>query len=84
MALGLSVVDCVEHSGGEEGKVLEVFGWIVEDLGIDEGELGAADAVCFHLLEFAEELGFFHSGAEPPPAHHGSRVGWRVFEVGLE
>ena len=36
-AFGLGVVDGVEHGGGEEGKVLEAFGGIVEDHGVDEG-----------------------------------------------
>ncbi len=70
-AFGLGVVDGVEHLGGEEGEVLEAFGGVVEDFGVDEGELGSADAVGFHLLELAEDLGLFHGGAEPPPADHG-------------
>ena len=77
-------MDGVEHGGGEEGEVLEAFGGIVEDFGVDEGEFGSADAVGFHLLEFAEDLGFFHSGAEPPPAHHGLGIGWGILEAGLE
>ena len=34
---GLGVVDGVEHGGGEEGEVLEVFCGVVEDFGVDEG-----------------------------------------------
>ena len=83
-AFGLGVVDGVEHGGGEEGEVLEIFGGIVEDLGVDEGEFGSADAVGFHLLELAEDLGFFHSGAEPPPTNHGTSVRGRILKVGLE
>jgi hypothetical protein len=80
-AFGLGVADGVEHSGGEEGEILEIFGGVIEDLRVDEGEFGSADAVGFHLLEFAEDLGFFHSGAEPPPAHHEPGVGWRILKV---
>ena len=36
-AFGLGVVDGVEHGGGEEGVVLEAFGGVVDDFGIDEG-----------------------------------------------
>ena len=36
-AFGLGVVDGVEHGGGEEGEVLEAFGGVVEDFGVDEG-----------------------------------------------
>ncbi len=81
MAFGLGVVDGVEHGGGEEGKVLEAFGGIVEDDGVDEGEFCAADAVGFHLLELVEDLGFFHCGAKPPPADHGTGIGWRILEA---
>src|ERR1700678_741406 len=83
-ALGLGVVDGVEHGGGEERKIFEAFGGVVEDFGVDEGEFGSADAVGFHLLEFVEDLGLFHSGAEPPPADHGFGIGWRNLEVRLE
>ena len=83
-AFGLGVVDGVEHGGGEEGEVLDVAGGVVEDFGVDEGELGAADAVGFHLLELAEDFGFFDGGAEPPPADHGAGVGGWVGEVAEE
>ncbi len=80
-AFGLGVADVVEHLGAEEGFVDEIFGGVVEDLGVDEGEFGAADAVGFHLLEFVEDLGFFNSDAEPPPADHGAGVGWWLLEL---
>ncbi len=57
---------------------------IVDDEGVDEGEFDAADAVCFHLLELAQDLRLFDGGAEPPPAHHGSGVVGRVLEVLVE
>lgn len=83
-AFGLGVVNGVEHCGGEEGKILEAFGGIIKDDGVDEGEFGAADAVGFHLLELVEDLGFFHSCTEPPPANHGfGVVGW-IQELLLE
>ena len=76
-AFGLGVGDGVEHLGREEGEVLEAFGGVVEDFGVDEGEFGAADAVGLHLLELAEDLGLVDGGAEPPPADHGlGGVGW--------
>jgi hypothetical protein len=83
-AFGLGVADVVEHGGANEGLVDEIFGGVVEDFRVDEGEFGSADAVGFHLLKLAEYLGFFDGGAEPPPAHHGLGVGWRVFKVGLD
>ena len=83
-AFGLGVADGVEHGRREEGEVDEILCGVVEDLGIDEGKFGSADAVGFHLLEFAENLGFFHSGAEPPPADHGPCVGWGILKAGLE
>ena len=70
----LGEVDGVEHGGREEGQVA------LELEGIDEGELDAADAVGFHLLELAEDLGLFNGGAEPPPADHGAGGGGRVGE----
>ncbi len=64
-------------AGERKAIVDEAFGWVVEDLGVDEGEFGSADAVGLHLLELAEDLGLFGSGSEPPPAHHGlGVVGW--------
>ena len=82
-AFGLGVADVVEHLGAEEGLVDEVFGGVVEDLGVDEGEFGAADAVGFHLLEFAEDLWLFHSGSEPPPADHGRASAGGLLELRL-
>ena len=36
-AFGLGVVDGVEHGWREEGEIVEAFGWVVENLGVDEG-----------------------------------------------
>ena len=80
----LGIADVVEHLGREEGLVDEIFGRVVEDLGVDEGEFGTTYAVGFHLLEFVEELWFFNSGSEPPPADHRAGVGWRLLELLLE
>ncbi len=68
---GLGVGDGVEHFGGEEGEIFDVLRGVVELLGVDEGEFGAADAVGLHLGEFAEDFGLGDGGAEPPPADHG-------------
>ena len=57
---------------------MRFFGGVVEDLGIDEGEFGSADAVGFHLLEFAEDFRLFDGGAEPPPADHGPGARRRI------
>ena len=46
-AFSLGVADVVEHLGAEEGFVDEVFGGVVEDLRVDEGEFRSADAVWF-------------------------------------
>ena len=80
----LGEVDGVEHGGREEGKVDEILCRVVEDLRVDEGEFGATDAVGLHLLELAEDLGFFHCRAEPPPTDHGFGVGWGTLEVCYE
>jgi hypothetical protein len=81
---GLGVVDVVEHVGADEGLVDEAFGGVVEDLGVDEGELGAADSVGLHLLELAKDLGLFYGGTEPPPADHGPGVSGGILEALFE
>ncbi len=83
-AFGLSVVDAIEHGWAEKGLVDDLFGGIVEYLGIDEGQFCSSDAVGSHLLEFAEDLGFFDGGAEPPPADHGLGFLRRILKVLLE
>jgi hypothetical protein len=62
----------------------EAFGGVVEDLGVDEGELGAADSVGLHLLELAKDLGLFYGGTEPPPADHGPGVSGGILEALFE
>jgi hypothetical protein len=70
----LSVVHAVKHLWREEGIIPEVLGRVVQHLGVDENKLGPADAVRFHLLQFAKQLAFFHRDAEPPPADHGAKL----------
>ena len=77
----------IEHLGGEEREILEAFRRVVEDFRVDEGEFGALNTVSLHLLEFAQDFGLDHGGAEPPPADHWTGfVGWieKVFAEGVE
>ena len=80
----LRVVHAVKHLWREEGIIPEALGRVVQHLGVDECKLGSADAVRFHLLQFAKQLAFFHRDAKPPPADHGARFSRRVLELLFE
>ena len=80
-AFGLCVVDVVKHLGREEGKVLQALAGVVEYLRINEGKLGALNAVGLHLLQLAQDLGLNDGRTKPPPAHHGTGVVRRTNEV---
>jgi hypothetical protein len=80
-ALGLRVVDRVQHLGREKCKVLEPLGRVVEHLRVDEREFRAPDSVGLHLLQFLQDLRLHHRRAEPPPAHHGAGFVGRVEEA---
>jgi hypothetical protein len=54
--------------------------WIVEFEGINRLYFKASKAARFHLLELVSQFRLRHCGAEPPPAHHYSRIVGRSLE----
>ena len=69
---------------GEIALVVKAGCGIIQRLRIERGHLDASDAGRLHLLKLALQFRFGNRGAEPPPAHHDSRVVRRVGEGSLQ
>src|SRR5258708_6035781 len=65
---------------GEIRRISKPVLGVVERQGIYGLHFKSADAAFLHEAHFTLELRFGNSGAEPPPAHHDSRVVRRIFE----
>jgi hypothetical protein len=51
-------------------------GRIVQSLGIERGDLDAANTHGLHLLQLEEQFGLGDRGPKPPPPHHDPGIVW--------
>ena len=63
------------------GEIDESRGHIVDRHGVHRLDLETADAAPFHSLDLTLELGLNYTSAEPPPAHHRTRIVGRFAEA---